>query len=1369
MEGVDTVSSLTIKKIYTENPFVDSLLYYVKLLAYGSVVKLQKDADAGETVRSMADSDLYIISCEGRGIFELYNYSETILGMSSVPASKISEWALDNSKIEDQYKAELTIIAQKYCVDNYIETNEYYRKLMGLPPVGDYGIPVKNYEYLIPEGNEVNGTYIHDLGPTACEMLEEYGILDIIKADYPAAKYLDYVTCGITAYSARKAFDYQIIYMPSCGVIEIDEKFASKYRDNRTVMIKTMYSDGIGFASDYYDNFMAIIVMIMTMADMLTEVQDHIIKKDILDARCIEYIFSVYGIPYFHSIPLKYQIKMVKRVNDLVKNKSCMQGMLNLVNIFGRNDIQIYKYYLLRDRKTDYWGNFLYNATMNISSKENDTVEYSKVDRDVVTDNIIPFPFDYFLQKGNVMFVRLDNHRLDETEYEIYNYNHIRFLNGVDSDKKTITYDFYYDKVTITQEFQADVKNGITMKTATLIAESSNIPFTPPYQDYFNDGNQLIVSIAGTIINQNGYKVDRTQNIIIVNDSYQVTGREVVLIYLYGTNLSTAFKKVDVVAYVEGQTRFTIPEPFKNYASNDNGFIVTIGSTYIDPRRYTVESDQIKFLDTKLSLGRSVTFTFIYSNASIYTAVDMMHTVQTVTATEHYQYQFPIKFPIDNYISLGYTVYVKLRGWFLSSDYFDIYGSKLVFRDLSMALQPNDKLELHFVYGPSGETSKNVLVSHKYIEAAVDYQDTFDINYPIPNYFNKGNKLVLDIDGYLLSEGTDFKYSSDKSQIIILDKDILPYKGQKLNLMFVYIVESEYAIKLQHQVIRVEEDNQKTFYLNLPFYPYLETTQGFIVLHKSLIVDPELITVNKYNLTINIEGIKKDDEIVVIYIYNNRYLLNKLQLLTIVEETVPLALSIDKDLAIEIPVPFDDYIENYWPYFIDYNKDKVNTDLYDVLNNGLLFNKPTDILKYNSLTFVFVYKDSYLNKEEAEDCIKDIDLKFARIPLGAEHPLNYIKQKKNTKSYDAITLADRFWDGDDNQDNAHEAIKEAILKRQFNYARSKYMTIEYMVQLTDMAFEIAYFYNMLYDDIFREDLLTVRIPTLSANKNFKLANVFVYMTALAYSFSGIKDKIMDSPTKIMYVKGFNFKADMAALKQYIRDNRRLFTDYDVFGFLNPSEQIPSIDKFVDIYKNNKAIYNTIVIGMTEAKNHDIYKIWKKLYDSLMVWQFNLEFFKLSNGKVADTLSDFLAEKDPVLYASLKSIKSMTDNESRENSIVSIISDVVYILEEYIKSTEFKYLYMQFPGMSAEYILQYLFTMINFFKSYKVVLNEMNINFVIDDPNINNLRFHDKQAMTISLDKPDYINMKSVKSSNVELKKEDNLGFKEKVEFTYYQR
>ena len=87
-----------IKKLYGDNPFTDILLYCCKVIAFGSVVKLESEAAKYETLESIKESDLYLTSLEDSGTFELYHYNETLLNMSSVPKNKVRFYAAHNAQ-----------------------------------------------------------------------------------------------------------------------------------------------------------------------------------------------------------------------------------------------------------------------------------------------------------------------------------------------------------------------------------------------------------------------------------------------------------------------------------------------------------------------------------------------------------------------------------------------------------------------------------------------------------------------------------------------------------------------------------------------------------------------------------------------------------------------------------------------------------------------------------------------------------------------------------------------------------------------------------------------------------------------------------------------------------------------------------------------------------------------------------------------------------------------------------------------------------------------------------------------------------------------------------------------------------------------
>ena len=66
-------------KLNTDNPFIDLLLYTMKILVANSVIKDQYSADANETVDSLNSSSLYL-ACKDNN----YNFHISLYTMESL-------------------------------------------------------------------------------------------------------------------------------------------------------------------------------------------------------------------------------------------------------------------------------------------------------------------------------------------------------------------------------------------------------------------------------------------------------------------------------------------------------------------------------------------------------------------------------------------------------------------------------------------------------------------------------------------------------------------------------------------------------------------------------------------------------------------------------------------------------------------------------------------------------------------------------------------------------------------------------------------------------------------------------------------------------------------------------------------------------------------------------------------------------------------------------------------------------------------------------------------------------------------------------------------------------------------------------------
>lgn len=1517
------MSNFVASMTSTNNPYIDYLLYYTKLLSFGSVIKDEDLAQQYETKESILNGDALISCIEGTSIFELFKYDEELLRASGITDKIYIQKCMEDSsyipddhamivltKIVDSstatvtggtydgttynlgdyisiahtsnrgqafknYKVtllddgrvvainnlhnELAERATKKYIYNYHEINNYYRKLAGLPNLGDPGIPIIDYEYIDIAGNTIKQfintdhvTYVHELTPEQISYLDEKGVLDIMRMDYPDADYLDFITNKIVDfdstdeesvktynarkfYKLRKAYNFQLVYVPDLsGDSVIEEKFKKKYEENRLYVIHTYYTDAFKSESKYYTSFMAMMIMIMTMTDMLSEVHEHIIKKDFLDKRCIQYIFEQYGLPYFTSIPIKYQFRMCKNINQLIRYKSCTTGMLNIIDLFGAENIDIFKYFILRDRNVDKWGNLIYNEIVTKNSRLNDIL----VEEDrtaVVTSNKIAIPFpvkmDDYIGSGNKMLVYDENNKIinyvlspDKKYITLNKYNN-----------RTIHFKFIYNKETIKPYIDTD--NAIKLSYEKGLVENKNLKLNNlPSSSFLVDGNEIAVLLDGKLLINSG----NSKDFIINSDSniltFSFTPRDNNAIVIYAYNKNFVTKLYNFMYEIdgpdeddeeeEGKEEFVIPTevyfatPFTDYIKRGNSMIVLYRTSdesksfkiLKQDTDYVMGNDNYITLKFTPSIGNVFNFVFIYSKNAEYYPVDINVSTEQFVGEEAFQTEFKLHPPFDHYFEKGYKAYPRLRNndKMLNTDLYDIYNNTLNIRNQSLGLQVGQKMEVTYVYGPDTE---NISITKQTIVPKEDDQYIFtDLDFPCEDFFEKGNDIIVDVIGDYLRKNIDYTVDEKNKTLTILDPFKIPDKTQYVGITYYTADTSNNCIKCDVTHINATDSNTE-FPLSLPFTPYVSTGHSVLAFHTNdeSTEFVENVLLNDTSINVPLEKINAGDVIDVLSIYNSGYVNKASSYITFSTVAKSTTDDIENDLSIKVPYPFENYEENGWiTYITDENNKIISDDDYSIIDGYFNFNDPNDLLSHTTVKFNFAYynNERYIYTYTTEDVDKDFTLKFVGVPIENPYFNKGIINLTNELSYDSVTKEDRYWDGvaySDDLDVMHKEVKNQILQKKFNYERTKYYGLNYVYDIANMTFQIAYFYNIFYDDVFKENKLTLSIPSIISYKKFSIANLFVYMTALAYLYSGASDHIVDTTSKILYIKGFNFKADIDKLKKWIWDKRRNPDNFDTtyyygtrpttlaepvdmptdrtkniweFDTLKNSE-FKNLDQLVDMLTShndkklvsNADIYNFIVKSIYESQDYDIFCIWKKIFDSLMTYRESYEFYKITDDdgvtRIAKSMTEFLRYKDTELYNDLQDIKYINDVDQRNEKIINRITDIVYLLEEFIDLKTFTNIFDMFPGVSGDFFLDMLFTIINFFKSYKIVLRSKGdyIIFSAKDPYLNTLRFLDTKDNEVEKDLYDYIYIHPKKTTSVILEPIERIKLKEHINTT----
>ena len=349
-----------IRKQASEYPLLDEIIYQCQIMMNGLILKDETRADENETVESLRQSDIYANIIRGTYNFTMFKYD--ILLLKRIPTLSRRDcltYARDNSLIPDSIKPQLTELAKNRFLDNYEELNNYYRMLNGLPNVGDPGIYLTREDLdTITVNFENDGNPIHKMTNDQILILEAFGIIDKYKSMYKdtlddngdlKCKYLWHLgEKKIDPNFARRAQKFSVLYIPPVETTEVYNKFVERLEINRVYFLQTSYSDAYKYRNKYYDRIMMIMIIVQAFDDMIIRAPEYIIRRDVFDLRTIQYIFDSCGVEFFPDIPLKYQKRLVKNLNRLIKYKSCDKNLIDISKLFGFDNIQLFKYWLMK-------------------------------------------------------------------------------------------------------------------------------------------------------------------------------------------------------------------------------------------------------------------------------------------------------------------------------------------------------------------------------------------------------------------------------------------------------------------------------------------------------------------------------------------------------------------------------------------------------------------------------------------------------------------------------------------------------------------------------------------------------------------------------------------------------------------------------------------------------------------------------------------------------------------------------------------------------------------------------------------------------------------------------------------------------------
>ena len=370
---------------------MDTIVKDIKNLVIGSTIKMDSIAKQYETLESISYSDEYISAVQKTDRFDLYTSFDidavgdafrNINGQIIISSDTQLHYANNPSAIPLAYRDKVLEVQRQYIIDNYIEINNYYRMLSGLPNIES---EEKDFIRLTEEERLRAGidtdAFIHQLSNDDIYLIEECGLLNELIVKYPNYKYLNYLgTNKVDVVTARITNNFGILKLNNKSVPDaFYNTFLQTYEQCREYFMTVIYIQNFNNNYKMYDNFIGLCIMFMTIQRVISNTFKFGIQREFYDWSFIQNIYKMYNVPFIDNLPIEYHMIILKNLNNLLRYKSTDKVLFDIAALLGYERIDIFKYYLVKKhrldeneeplffykQKTDEDGNLLFDVNNN--------------------------------------------------------------------------------------------------------------------------------------------------------------------------------------------------------------------------------------------------------------------------------------------------------------------------------------------------------------------------------------------------------------------------------------------------------------------------------------------------------------------------------------------------------------------------------------------------------------------------------------------------------------------------------------------------------------------------------------------------------------------------------------------------------------------------------------------------------------------------------------------------------------------------------------------------------------------------------------------------------------------------------------------
>ena len=152
---------------------------------------------------------------------------------------------------------------------------------------------------------------------------------------------------------------------------------------------------------------------------------------------------------------------------------------------------------------------------------------------------------------------------------------------------------------------------------------------------------------------------------------------------------------------------------------------------------------------------------------------------------------------------------------------------------------------------------------------------------------------------------------------------------------------------------------------------------------------------------------------------------------------------------------------------------------------------------------------------------------------------------------------------------------------------------------------------------------------------------------------------------------------------------------------------------INTYLDNMDVVQAIYDYKYNSKSIKEYNAYKRIQQATVYTRYTTDMYKKSDGTLPSTYLEYLKIANPELYLFIQ--------ETNDENMIEQMDNLLMALDKYMATDKFKFLFLNIPSLSLDSIRQFIYYLVDIFKSYTVELKAMNIIYHVDDKRIHNIK------------------------------------------------